>query len=99
MRHLALRQTDLPERPLMPQTGRLSVRERAGLGVSSAGAGELVGTSQCVGYPDWPTRAPDEKTIRVVLDRLDQRTLARRFSASGRSRRRTGAPRSASVRG
>src|ERR1700722_8231477 len=45
-------------------------------------------------------RAPDEKTIRVVLDRLDPRALARALlgghpdSSQGRS-----APRSASVRG
>jgi len=45
-------------------------------------------------------RAPDEKTIRVVLDRLDQRALARALlGPRPRSRRRTGGRRSASVRG
>jgi predicted transposase YbfD/YdcC len=45
-------------------------------------------------------RAPDEKTIRVVLDRLDPRALARALlGPSPRSRRRHGGPPSASVRG
>src|SRR2546423_7890152 len=45
-------------------------------------------------------RAPDEKTIRVVLDRLDPRALARAL-LGGRpdSRRRSGGPSPASVRG
>jgi predicted transposase YbfD/YdcC len=43
-------------------------------------------------------RAPDEKTIRVVLDRLDPRALARALLGPGpRSRRRPGVP--AGVRG
>jgi hypothetical protein len=33
-------------------------------------------------------RAPDEKTIRVVLDRLDPRALAGRCSGQGRAARR-----------
>ena len=45
-------------------------------------------------------RAPDEKTIRVVLDRLDPRALARALLGPGpRGRRRPGGPPSASVRG
>jgi predicted transposase YbfD/YdcC len=45
-------------------------------------------------------RAPDEKTIRVVLDRLDPRALARALLGPGpRGRRRSGGPPSASVRG
>src|SRR5579863_9314003 len=45
-------------------------------------------------------RAPDEKTIRVVLDRLDQRALARALlGPAPRSRRRSSGPRPASVRG
>ena len=44
-------------------------------------------------------RAPDEKTIRVVLDRVDPRALARALLGPGpRGRRRPGRP-SASVRG
>jgi predicted transposase YbfD/YdcC len=44
-------------------------------------------------------RAPDEKTIRVVLDRLDPRALARALLGPGpRGRRRSGGPPSASVR-
>jgi len=44
-------------------------------------------------------RAPDEKTIRVVLDRLDPRALARALLGPGpRGRRRPGAPSAASVR-
>ena len=43
-------------------------------------------------------RAPDEKTIRVVLDRLDPRALTRALLGP-RSRRRRGGPPSASVRG
>ena len=42
-------------------------------------------------------RAPDEKTIRVVLDRLDPRALAR--ALLGPRPRRSGGPASASVRG
>src|SRR6266566_643 len=42
-------------------------------------------------------RAPDEKTIRVVLDRLDPRALARALLGP-RSPRRRGEPGSASVR-
>jgi len=42
-------------------------------------------------------RVPDEKTIRVVLDRLDRRALARALLGP-RSRRRPGGPSSASVR-
>src|SRR5438552_4732680 len=41
-------------------------------------------------------RAPDEKTVRVVLDRLDPRTLARTLLGGRRGR---GGPPSASVRG
>jgi len=45
-------------------------------------------------------RVPDEKTIRVVLDRLDPRALARALLGPGpRGRRHPGGPRSASVRG
>jgi predicted transposase YbfD/YdcC len=45
-------------------------------------------------------RAPDEKTIRVVLDRLDPRALTRALlGPPARSRRRPGGPPSASVRG
>ena len=44
-------------------------------------------------------RAPDEKTIRVVLDRLDPRALARALLGPRRARRRPGGPPSASVRG
>jgi predicted transposase YbfD/YdcC len=45
-------------------------------------------------------RAPDEKTIRVVLDRLDPRALARALLGPGpRGRARRGGPASASVRG
>ena len=45
-------------------------------------------------------RAPDEKTIRVVLDRLDPRALTRALlGPRPRSRRRPGGPPSASVRG
>jgi predicted transposase YbfD/YdcC len=43
-------------------------------------------------------RAPDEKTIRVVLDRLDPRALTRALLGPG-PRRRRGAPPLASVRG
>jgi predicted transposase YbfD/YdcC len=44
-------------------------------------------------------RAPDEKTIRVVLDRLDPRALARALlGPRPRSRRRSGGPPAASVR-
>jgi len=44
-------------------------------------------------------RAPDEKTIRVVLDRLDPRALARALlGPRPRGRRRPGGPPSASVR-
>jgi hypothetical protein len=44
-------------------------------------------------------RAPDEKTIRVVLDRLDPRALTRALlGPRPRSRRRPGGPPSASVR-
>src|SRR6266576_5965932 len=44
-------------------------------------------------------RAPDEKTIRVVLDRLDPRALARALlGPRPRGRRRCGGPPSASVR-
>src|SRR5712664_546773 len=44
-------------------------------------------------------RAPDEKTIRVVLDRLDPRALARALPGPRpRSRRRSGGPPAASVR-
>jgi hypothetical protein len=45
-------------------------------------------------------RAPDEKTIRVVLDRLDPRALARALPGPGRRARRSpGGPSPASVRG
>jgi predicted transposase YbfD/YdcC len=45
-------------------------------------------------------RAPDEKTIRIVLDRLDPRALARALlGPRPRGRRRPGAPPSASARG
>ena len=45
-------------------------------------------------------RAPDEKTIRVVLDRLDPRALARALlGPHQRARRRPGGPPRASVRG
>jgi predicted transposase YbfD/YdcC len=45
-------------------------------------------------------RAPDEKTIRVVLDRLDPRALARALLGPGpRGRRRPGGPSAASVCG
>ena len=45
-------------------------------------------------------RAPDEKTIRVVLDRLDPRALARvLLGPRPRGRRRPGRPSPASVRG
>jgi predicted transposase YbfD/YdcC len=45
-------------------------------------------------------RAPDEKTIRVVLDRLDRRALARALlGPCERGRRRPGGPPAASVRG
>jgi hypothetical protein len=44
-------------------------------------------------------RAPDEKTIRVVLDRLDPRALARALLGPRPPGRRTGPPPSASVRG
>jgi predicted transposase YbfD/YdcC len=45
-------------------------------------------------------RAPDEKTIRVVLDRLDPRALTRALLGPGpRARRRSGGPSPASVRG
>jgi predicted transposase YbfD/YdcC len=43
-------------------------------------------------------RAPDEKTIRVVLDRLDPRALTRALLGP-RPRRRAGGPPAASVRG
>jgi hypothetical protein len=44
-------------------------------------------------------RAPDEKTIRVVLDRLDPRALARALlGPRPRGRRRSGEPPEASVR-
>jgi predicted transposase YbfD/YdcC len=43
-------------------------------------------------------RAPDEKTIRVVLDRLDPRALARALLGRPDGRRSRGAVRSASVR-
>jgi predicted transposase YbfD/YdcC len=44
-------------------------------------------------------RAPDEKTIRVVLDRLDPRALARALlGPRPRGRRRSGGPPAASVR-
>src|SRR5437762_10458418 len=45
-------------------------------------------------------RAPDEKTIRVALDRLDPRALAQALLGPGpRGRRRRGRPAAASVRG
>jgi predicted transposase YbfD/YdcC len=45
-------------------------------------------------------RAPDEKTIRVVLDRLDPRALARALLGPGPGgRRHPGGPTAASVRG
>ena len=45
-------------------------------------------------------RAPDEKTIRVVLDCLDPRALARALLGAGpRARRRSGGPSPASVCG
>ena len=44
-------------------------------------------------------RAPDEKTIRIVLDRLDPRALARALPGPGlRGRRRPGGPSPASAR-
>jgi hypothetical protein len=57
-----------------------------------------------LGAPWDPTagryRAPDEKTIRVVLDRLDPRALSRALLGPGpRGRGRPGWPPSASVRG
>ena len=42
-------------------------------------------------------RAPDEKTIRVVLDRLDPRALARALLGPRPDRRRPGGPSPASV--
>ena len=44
-------------------------------------------------------RAPDEKTIRVVLDRLDPRALTRALLGPRPRRRRRGGPPPASVRG
>ena len=44
-------------------------------------------------------RAPDEKTIRVVLDRLDPRALARALLGPGPGRPPPGRPPSAAVRG
>ena len=44
-------------------------------------------------------RAPDEKTIRVVLDRLDPRALTRALLGPCRHGRRRGGEPSASVRG
>src|SRR5450755_4565375 len=44
-------------------------------------------------------RAPDEKTIRVVLDRLDPRALTRALLGPRPRRRRPGGPSPASVRG
>ena len=44
-------------------------------------------------------RAPDEKTIRVVLDRLDPRALARALLGPGAHGRRRPGPSAASVRG
>jgi predicted transposase YbfD/YdcC len=43
-------------------------------------------------------RAPDEKTIRVVLDRLDPRALTRALLGRRHQRRRPGGPPSAGVR-
>jgi hypothetical protein len=43
-------------------------------------------------------RVPDEKTVRVVLDRLDPRALTRALLGPRRRRRRPGGPSSASVR-
>ena len=43
-------------------------------------------------------RAPDEKTIRVVLDKLDPRALTRALLGRRRRRRRSGGPPSAGVR-
>jgi hypothetical protein len=43
-------------------------------------------------------RAPDEKTIRVVLDKLDPRALTRALPGPQPRRRRAGRPASASVR-
>src|SRR5579859_4880088 len=44
-------------------------------------------------------RAPDEKTIRVLLDRLDRRALAQALlGPRRRGRRRRGGPRPSSVR-
>jgi predicted transposase YbfD/YdcC len=44
-------------------------------------------------------RAPDEKTIRVVLDKLDPRALARALLGPRRRRRRGGRPSRGGVRG
>ncbi len=44
-------------------------------------------------------RAPDEKTIRVVLDKLDPRALTRALLGPRPRRRRPGGPPAASVRG
>src|SRR5260370_905061 len=44
-------------------------------------------------------RAPDEKTIRVVLDRLDPRALSRALLGDRPGSRRGGGPPSARVRG
>jgi hypothetical protein len=44
-------------------------------------------------------RVPDEKTIRVVLDRLDPRALARALLGPGPRHRPAGPPAAASVRG
>jgi hypothetical protein len=44
-------------------------------------------------------RVPDEKTIRVVLDRLDPQALARALLGPGPQGRPAGPPPSASVRG
>jgi predicted transposase YbfD/YdcC len=43
-------------------------------------------------------RAPDEKTIRVVLDKLDPRALTRALLGPRRRRRKSGGPPSAGVR-
>ena len=43
-------------------------------------------------------RAPDEKTIRVVLDKLDPRALSRALLGPRRRRRKSGGPPSAGVR-